>query len=316
MLKARINGTLTHKHTPDNYLCENLNNKPTMIKSILFSIAFVILALPTKLNAQTLDGSTLWEISGNNLTVPSYLFGTIHIIDKNEFVVNKQTDSVFNLTNNVAFEIKLDDVTMMQVFQEWAMLPDSGKLTDFCSTEEYEKMQRYFKDSLQTDIAAMQNQKPFILYQLFLSNLISADQASYDLHFLTKSIVAKKEIMGLELLSDQLNIFDSIPYDEQIDWIVGGIDSFSVADNYYNELIAAYLSGNLNTLYELMTEDSPELKKYEDLLLTNRNKNWIPNIINMINKKPTFIAVGAGHLPGKNGLLQLLINEGYTLKAL
>jgi len=283
-----------------------------------FSLALTILitTFTHSLKAQTLSGSTLWEISGNNLASPSYLFGTIHIIDTKHFVVNKQTDSVFNLTSRVAFEIKLDDVTMMHTFQQWATLPDAGTLKDFCTISEYTKMQRYFKDSLQTDIESLQNQKPFILYQQQISNLISNDQASYDLHFLTKSMAAKKEIVGLELLTDQLHIFDIIPYEEQIDWIVSGIDSVAKNDSYFDELIQAYLAGDLHQLNKIMTEDSPELKKYEDLFLTNRNANWMPRITTMINEKSTFIAVGAGHLTGENGLLQLLINAGYTVTPL
>ncbi len=283
-----------------------------MKQNLIYFLSILFLGVaPSK--AQTLDGSTLWKISGNNLTTPSYLFGTIHLIDAEQFTVNAQTDSVFNLTERVAFEIKLDDLTMATAFQNWAILPDSGTIHNYCSGEEYAKMEKYFKDSLQTDIALMANQKPFLLYQLQMSNLISGNQASYDLHFLTKSMMAQKEIVGLELLSDQLTIFDKIPYEEQIDWIVSAIDSVSYYDNYYEQMIKDYLAGNIVALNTMMTEDSPELKKYEDLFLTNRNKNWVPRIATMIAEKSTFIAVGAGHLPGQNGLLQLLTNAGYTV---
>jgi len=84
----------------------------------------------------------------------------------------------------------------------------------------------------------------------------------------------------------------------------------------FDNLVASYLSGDLNALLNLMETNSPEIKKYDDLFLVNRNTNWIPVIMNEINKQSSFIAVGAAHLGGQTGILQLLANKGYTITPL
>ena len=83
-----------------------------------------------------------------------------------------------------------------------------------------------------------------------------------------------------------------------------------------NQLMDAYNSKNITQLEEALFESSPEYEKYNDLLLYNRNANWVPIITNQVKAQPTFIAVGAAHLLGEKGLVSLLQKEGYTLTPL
>ena len=123
-------------------------------------------------------------------------------------------------------------------------------------------------------------------------------------------------IYGLEKLQDQLNIFDSIPYEEQMDMVINSANNTSYYQASWSSLIKAYKEEDINKLNQISMEVSPELIKYDDIFLDERNSRWIPVIESLVKTKSTFIAVGAAHLGGETGVLQLLKNRGYTLKQL
>ncbi len=123
-------------------------------------------------------------------------------------------------------------------------------------------------------------------------------------------------IYGLEKLQDQLNIFDSIPYEEQMDMVINSAKNASYYQTSWSSLIKAYKEEDINKLNQISMEVSPELIKYDDIFLDERNSRWVPVIESLVMTKSTFIAVGAAHLGGETGVLQLLKNRGYTLKQL
>ncbi|MFZ1633886.1 MAG: TraB/GumN family protein [Chitinophagales bacterium] len=261
-------------------------------------------------------GSLLWKVSGNGLATPSYIYGTIHLLEQSDFKIKPEVDSVFDAADKIIFEVDLTDITLQSTFQNWMLLPDNKSIKDYCSADEFNKISKYCTDSLKVDISAYANQKPFAIYQLQTTHLIKGELASFELYFLQKCMRSQIPVGGLETLNSQLHIFDSISYEEQLDWIVASIDSSDEQYINFDNMVASYLSGDLNALLNLMETNSPEIKKYDDLFLVNRNKNWIPVIMNEINKQSSFIAVGAAHLGGPTGILQLLANKGYTITPL
>ena len=258
--------------------------------------------------------SLLWEISGKDLQQPSYLYGTIHLIAKKDFVIRPLIDSMFAKSAVAAFEFKLDDMSALMQAQKDLKLPEGQTLQDFMSPADYEKLKKYLNDSLQADIAEYNTQKPLALYQAMASDYINGEQESFEVHFLMEAMQSKKPIEGLETIGDQLHVFDSVPYTEQLQWIMDGIDSADTYQQIWNDLVAAYKAEDLEKLSELMEKSSPELMKYRDLFINDRNRKWIPVIEKLIHEKQTFIAVGAGHLPGDNGIINLLKKQGYTVK--
>jgi uncharacterized protein YbaP (TraB family) len=81
-------------------------------------------------------------------------------------------------------------------------------------------------------------------------------------------------------------------------------------------MIAAYKSQDVEKLYLGAVEDEKSDPDFQKKLLDDRNTAWIPKIEAFVKDKPTFIAVGAGHLGGKNGVIQLLRAKGYDVKAI
>ncbi|MBC8046180.1 MAG: TraB/GumN family protein [Fimbriimonadaceae bacterium] len=260
--------------------------------------------------------SLLWEISGNGLENPSYLYGTIHMIDKKDFYVRPLIDSMLSRAEQVAFEIKLDDLAALMKIQTMLDLPEGKTIQGMMNEADYEKLKKYFADSLSVDLDMLNNQKPFILIQKISENYIKGERESFELYFLMQCMKKQKPIIGLETVEEQVGIFDIIPYEEQITWLTDWSDSSAKYDQVFADMITAYKMEDIQALATLMKESSPELMKYDDLFINDRNKNWIPKIEAMIKDKPTFIAVGAGHLPGESGVIELLRKKGYTVKAI
>lgn len=288
---------------------------------LLFSLLSIFLlrasaCSPQQDNSSGADKTTslLWEITGNGLSKPSYLYGTIHLIDKKDFYVRPLIDSMLLHADQVAFEIKLDDMAALMSLQGMMALPEGQTIKGMTSPEDYEKLRKYFADSLETDLADMDKQKPFALIQKVTENFIKGEQESFELHFLMECIQHKKTILGLETVADQMAIFDSIPYAEQIGWLLESIDSSTAYNDIFSDLVRFYKEEDLDSIAKCMNESSPELMAYADEFIYSRNRKWIPVMADMMKDKTTFIAVGAGHLPGDEGVIALLRKAGYTVK--
>lgn len=297
-----------------NKIAGNATQKKMWLAGMLLPCCLLFLQSTCSEQGTSKKSSLLWEISGKGLQQPSYIFGSMHLIDAKDFFVRPAFDSALAHCSQVAFEIKLDDLEALMSIQDKLTLPDDQTLDEFTSAENYKKIAEYFKDSLDMDISESGNQKPFVLYQALEESYVRGEQKSYELYFLTQAMSAKKEIFGLESVDDQLNLFDKIPYKEQMQWICNAIDSSVYYKNAFQQAVDAYTREDLNAIGHIMDESSPELNQYDDLLLYDRNAKWVPEIEKLISDKSTFIAVGAAHLPGDKGVLQLLRDQGYTVK--
>lgn len=284
----------------------------TKMRFIIPAILVSLFSAPSIVHAQ--ENSLLWEISGNGLKESSYLFGTIHMIGKNDFFVRDEVDSVFSKCNQVAFEIDLDDVAQLNSMQAWLNLPEDLTMDAIIPPDQYNKIKIFFADSLGLDIKDFNTQKPFALYQQFLYGLEKSEQESYEIYFLMKCISSQKTVVGLEPISDEFRVMDNISYEEQIRWVIEGIDSINAYRSDFKELIHAYQEEDLNKLKLMLKEDPVVMGEFEDALLDQRNQKWIAEILKLTEQMPTFIAVGAMHLPGENGLISLLKEKGFTVK--
>ncbi|MGB0862469.1 MAG: TraB/GumN family protein [Saprospiraceae bacterium] len=300
------------------------------MKNILW-ILISVFAFGT-VQAQKLEKSLLWEISGNGLEKPSYLYGTIHIIGTDDFFLTKNTKKVFKKSEQLALEIDLDEMqNPMAIFGMLGgiMMDNNQSLKNLLSTDDYNLVHNYIMDSMEMGMMAtlVEKVKPIFLSQMIGMDLSSIGQdqpsvggdsgsTSYEMVFSDMAKDQEIEMKGLETMAYQMSIFDSIPYKTQAEMLVsaikgGGEDEAESLD----ELVELYKKQDIEALNTLMAGD-PSIANFNDVLLINRNKNWIPVIGQMAREKPTFFAVGAGHLPGDEGVIKLLRKAGYKLKPL
>jgi uncharacterized protein YbaP (TraB family) len=117
----------------------------------------------------------------------------------------------------------------------------------------------------------------------------------------------------------QVSIFDSIPYRLQAEQLLKYIqsqDDRSDAGKEFNEMMDAYRTQDIEKLGKFITKSDYGLMQYEDMLLYQRNRNWVAKLKTIMQDRPVTIAVGAGHLPGEKGVINLLRKEGYTVRAI
>ncbi len=269
-------------------------------------------AQSTAKTINTDNKSLLWKITGKGLKKPSYLFGTIHMICSSDYVWTPAMEKALKETNKVAFEMDMDDPDLQSQMTAGLMLPAGKKLKDFYTEEEYKKLSEFAsKNGL--PLQAMQQFSPFALVSfLYMKALTCPVPSSYEGNIKTLAEAQKKEIVGLESVQEQVAVIDAMSADGLADMILtitSDMDSFKTT---FDTMLKAYTTQDLPMLYRLMIE-SPDYKENLNALLFDRNKKWIPAIEALIGKQSTFVAVGAAHLWGDEGVITLLKKQGYTV---
>ena len=126
----------------------------------------------------------------------------------------------------------------------------------------------------------------------------------------------KKEIKGLESIQFQASVFDSIPYEWQAKELLKNIDSFPAQKKEFDTMLELYKKQQLASIAGMLAKREAGADKYEDILLTGRNKNWVAQLNEIMKNESVFVAVGAGHLAGGSGLISLLREAGYQVTPL
>ena len=281
----------------------------------LLSVLFVQQLLSTQnLKAQNKnDNALLWEISGNGLQHPSYLYGTVHMICKKDFLLSEILKKKFSDTDKLFLEVDMDDPGMNMKMLQLAML-QGKKLSDFFSTEDYEKLNVFFRDSIGMPLAMFNTMKPFVLFSIISLKTLNCDeQESYEMSFVKMAKDQQKEVLGLETIEDQMKIFDDMPDSVQAQMLMRYANEFHEQKEEFSKMITLYKQQNLAAIYN-QTISSPDIAGSEDVLLFNRNRNWIPVMETAMKGSKIFFAVGAGHLAGNQGVINLLRSKGYSVK--
>lgn len=263
------------------------------------------------------ERSLLWEIGGNGLKKPSYLFGTIHLICRPDYVWSEKMTKAFDGTEKVCLEMDLDDMNVMMDVSTGLMDKTGKKLSSYFSKSDYARLKAYMKDSVGMDLTMFEMMKPVALQTMMVTKSTSCDDAaSYEDSLMKIAKTQGKELLGLESAKDQLDALESIPVDTVIAGIMEVVDGKDNGEGEaeYSKLVAAYRAQDIALMQKLIVE-SEGLGGKAKTLVDDRNKKWIPLIGEMMKNNSVFFAVGAGHLAGKNGVISLLRAGGYTVKA-
>jgi uncharacterized protein YbaP (TraB family) len=270
-----------------------------------------------KINSRSPDSNKenalLWEISGKEISSPSYIFGTIHMICPEDFIISDTVRKIFSSTEKLYLELDMDD-PMMTVKSMKLSLKTDGSLKDMMEKEDYERLEKFMKDSIGLPMLLMNRMKPFALMSLIYDRILPCKKKeSYELSFLEMAQKEKKEVLGLERIEDQFDVFDKIPDSSEIRMIMNMVDDLESQKREFEEMVSLYKKKDLSSL-ALLINKSTSQSDYEDILIYNRNRNWVPVMEKAMSDHSVFFAVGAGHLPSENGVIRLLRKAGYTVR--
>jgi hypothetical protein len=260
------------------------------------------------------DKGLLFEISGNNLQKPSYIFGTMHLLCEGDFEMSEEMISKIQYSEILAMEMDLDDPTMaFKMIGKMKMKGDTS-LSDLMPKARYDSLKSYLKDSLNLPPMMFQKTKPFLIYSLILTKLLPCKTLMLENEIM--NIGKGKKLLGLETLDFQMGLMDKMSYQLQADYLLETLSDKKKSIREFREMAEAYKKRDLEILLKSIDAEKGMMADFENEMLHKRNMAWIPEIKKLISEKTTFIAVGAGHLGGQKGVLQLLKNEGYTLKVI
>ncbi|OZV66607.1 TraB/GumN family protein [Winogradskyella aurantia] len=269
----------------------------------------------TNFNAQQLENSTLWKIEGNGLDKPSYLFGTIHITC--DATLDDDVKKALDETSLVVLELDMDDPNMQAEMMKSMYMSDNKTIQDLVSPEDFASIDSLFIKNMGMSVKMLQNVKPFFLTASLYPKLLDCPMQSFESELIKVAKAQNEEVMGLESIDDQMQIFEDIPYEVQIkDLVRSAKDNLAYDKATFTKLLEMYKSEDINAMIDMMNDENyTSIAQYQDKLLDNRNKNWIPIIADYAKKQPTFFGVGAAHLAGENGVVNLLRSAGYNVTA-
>ena len=264
------------------------------------------------------DSNTLlWQVSGKKLKNPSYLFGTFHLLCKDDIKFSEQLKTVLLSSDEVYMEMDMDDPSTMLSGLFYMNMKGGKKLKDLYTAVEYKKVESYFTDSVGIPLMMLQSIKPYFLVAMLYPKMMNCKTASgVEEELVSIAKENKKEIKGLETIQFQSSVFDSIPYEWQAKELLKNIDSFSIYKKEFDTMLLQYKNQQLPAMENSLAKSEFGSDKYEDILLAKRNLNWVGQLKTIMKKESVFVAVGAGHLVGEKGLINLLRKEGYTVEPL
>jgi uncharacterized protein YbaP (TraB family) len=281
------------------------------MKNVFKSIAAVtVFAFSFSTNAQTPknENSVLWEVSGNGLTKPSYLFGTIHMICGKDFVMKPKAVEAFSKISKLALEVNMADPDEMAIVQQMAVgkEPLSKKLT----AKQIAKLEEALQKSGGVSLAQVDNYTlETVMSLLFMKSFGCPDLKFYEMEFIDKAKERNKPIVGLEKAIEQMDFLNqSFTDDELISYLQ------QINPEMCTTMIKDYKNEDINSLYTTTTDKEVMSVNTKKILLDNRNENWLKIMPDMMQKESVFFAVGSAHLAGELGVVNLLKKAGYTVK--
>lgn len=269
---------------------------------------------------EPVEKSLLWEVEKNGFNT-SYLFGTIHIIDKNDYFLPDGFKAAFNKVDQVVYEIdiaSMEDMSTQMGLLTKAFMSGNQTLSDLMPEEDYKLVSEHFSE-MGLPMMFLDRIKPMFLSILGGGDmspdmLTSGEFVSYEFEINTLAEESKKETGGLETIEYQMSLFDSIPYSAQADMLVESIkNSGDDGEDMLSELTKLYKSKDLKQMHDYTLADESGMEIFSDVLLYQRNTNWIPLMKDMMKEKSVLFAVGAGHLGGTKGVLALLKKNGFEV---
>ena len=280
----------------------------------MLRLLFLFVLLTNYATSQVEKNALLWEVKSKDGKTTSYLYGTMHLMDAKLFYFPKKLEKLLLKSDVLCMEIA--NINDSDLSPDALFLTDES-LSDYFNTEQMDSIYRWAEQSMLMNkeqfLTNFNKAKPFLLMQFLLQSSLPENSKSYEKEFENLAIKNKIATTGLESVTEQLNLFTSFNKKEQTEMVMSSLREEAEAKNSFEQMQQIYLTQNLDNLYTFMKKESDSPIANSRVFLENRNQNWIPQMEKMMENKSVFFAVGAAHLAGPEGVIELLIKKGYTL---
>jgi uncharacterized protein YbaP (TraB family) len=279
-----------------------------------FSVSHPVLAAGLE---TAFDQGLLFKVTKTSYP-DSYIMGTIHSGDPRVLALSETVKASLAAASQYVMEVALEDKAVISSLGKLWML-DGSRLSEVIDANLYAQVVSVGRQSGMPE-STFAFMKPWAVMVMF--SLPPGDYDNIlDISLMKMAIQQEKKIIGLESVLEQLDVFDKMSIDDQILLLQRTLKNFPFLSNQYEELLQAYLEKDLGKLESISQQQEVDMdvqlvKRLMKRLIVDRNRRMLERLMPELALKSNFVAIGALHLPGESGLLNLLQNEGFEITRL
>lgn len=292
----------------------------------LFGTLFLAISFIGTANAQL-----LYRVSGNGLEEPSYIIGTYHLAPASFVDDIRGAHEAMAAVEQVYGEVDTENLDRaQQLMLEAMMLPEGRRITDLFTEDEMSRINAYVREVMGVDLSnpfvaeQLGRMRPSVLaVQLLMLQYmkITPDFDATNLideYFQKEARKVGKRVGGFESVEFQMELLygeksDEEERDELLELVDNNAETFATMQ----EMTEAYFSFDMKSIRSLTERElhngDMTLEEFKELI-TDRNRRWVEAMPEVMREAPTLFVVGAGHLPGNEGVIALLKEAGYKVK--
>ena len=272
-----------------------------------------------------LQAQLLWKVTGNGLKQPSYLFGTHHLFSIQYFDSIPGLFKAFNKCDVVVSEMVINNIDATAKIRQAAVMPDHKTIKDLLNDDEYKLVDTELKSVLKLGLKNVSMMNPSLILTMYEMEIYKkltgfSDTKQSDSYFQLVAAEKGKKVIGLETVDQQIEVlFGNGTLERQANVLVEAIQHKDKILSEMIQLNKLYKAGKIDELVELSKgkDNITEMTEEEYAkLVDNRNAEWLKKLPALLKDASSFVAVGAMHLGGKNGLVKELQKAGYKVKAI
>ncbi len=275
-------------------------------------LAAVILCF---LSASAWADPAAWHVAGSGGEL--WLLGSIHYLREEDYPLPPVINELYERADALVMELDLDDLDLMAMqgsFMSAGVLPASSTLRTLLDAEIY-KLTASHAEDLGLPVTLLERLEPWLvaltLMDLGMSRLGFQASQGLEQHLLRRALADRKEILGLESLDDQIEIFDQLSWADQEALLVQTLTELEAPEENMNRLLDAWRDGSLAELATELSEDFAEFPELEAALIGARNQRWAVQLEQLLdNDRSYLVIVGALHLVGEGSVVELLQSHG------
>jgi uncharacterized protein YbaP (TraB family) len=293
---------------------------------LVFTLVFPAACQPTDSSSETTSKSFLWEVTSDSTTV--YLLGSVHVAKADLYPLNRAIEDAYDDSRYVVVEVDVSSTGLFEsaeLLMEIGMYPPGEDLQNNIPADLYSRLTarlleldsagffRYTKDAYE----------PWVVYTMLaeLEYMELGYEAEYgiDMHFLDKAVKDGKDVLELESMEFQLEVLDSLPHELQVLLLEDAVDN-PVTEEEMERLFEIWRTGDAVAMEQMVfgdVEEYPQFQLINEKLIDERNYLMVDKIESYLGDNEVyFVIVGAAHLVGENGIVNLLIEAGYHVEQL
>lgn len=258
------------------------------------------------------QSSLLWEVKSPGNKNVSYIYGTMHVEDERVFDFGDSLMICFNNCKAFAGEIVLDKINKSELASQ-IFMPGDTTLKMLIGKKKYKQVKRKARKSLGVFAGLINRVKPIFTASLISESSFKKGKGKIlDEYFQDLAKEKQMVLLGIESPSEQIAALDAIPLTEQAEMLIESLEA-PAEEEGADELVKIYNTGDLDSLYNYFLKFDLS-DNFTRSLLIKRNYVMSERIQDIINEYPVFVGIGAAHLPGEEGVLNLMVKQGYIVR--